>query len=159
MQDNIVLVRVDDRLIHGQVVTAWLNVYNNVQHIICIDDFSSKDSFMQKMFQLLIPKEVTVEIKSVEGAIEVLKSGLDEPTMIIVKTPATVKALIDAGIGIRKLNIGGMGMSGKRKRYCQHLSANEEEVAIMRELIDKGVKIEIQSIPSGPKYDCEEVLN
>jgi PTS system mannose-specific IIB component len=158
MQDNIVFVRVDDRLIHGQVVTAWLKVYTSVKHIMCIDDFSSKDPFMQKMFQLLIPKDQTVEIKSVEGAIEALKEGLDKPTMIIAKTPATIKALVDAGIDIDKFNIGGMGMSGKRKRFYQNISADEEEKDIMRELLDKGVKIEIQIVPTQPCYDCAEIL-
>ncbi|MGI6608157.1 MAG: PTS system mannose/fructose/N-acetylgalactosamine-transporter subunit IIB [Erysipelotrichaceae bacterium] len=158
MQDKIEFVRVDDRLIHGQIVTAWLNVYRNVKHIICIDDFSSKDPFMQKMFQLLIPKDVTVEINSIERAVENIKSGLDKPTMIIVKTPLTVKTLIDEGIHIDKFNVGGMGMSGKRKPFYQNISADEEEKAIMLELLNKGVKIEIQTSPLQQAYDCEEIL-
>ncbi|NLZ75268.1 MAG: PTS sugar transporter subunit IIB [Erysipelotrichia bacterium] len=158
MQENIIFVRVDDRLIHGQVVNAWLNVYTNVRNIMCIDDFSSKDPFMQKMFQLLIPKEKTVEIKSVEGAVETLKKGLDKPTMIIAKSPSTIKTLIDAGIDIDKFNIGGMGMSGKRKKFYQSISADENEKEIMQELINKGIKIEIQTVPTNPCYDCQEIL-
>ncbi|MDI9540612.1 MAG: PTS sugar transporter subunit IIB [Bacillota bacterium] len=158
MQDNIVFVRVDDRLIHGQIVNSWLNVYRNIRHIICIDDFSSKDPFMQKMFQLLIPEDISVEIKSVNDSIDSLKSGLDKPTMIIVKSPMTIKTLIDADIDIDKFNIGGMGMSGKRRRFHQNISVDDEEKAIMLDLINKGVKIEIQVIPDQQCYDCEEIL-
>jgi len=158
MQDNIVFVRIDDRLIHGQVCTAWLKTYTNVKHVMCIDDFTSKDPFMQKMFQLLIPKEISIEILTVEGAIKTCLAGLPKPTMIIAKTPKTIKALVDAGVDIDKFNIGGMGMSGTRKKFYQNISADDEERAIMQELLDKGVKIEIQIIPAQGKYDCADIL-
>ena len=110
------------------------------------------------MFQLLIPEDISVEIKSVNDSIDSLKSGLDKPTMIIVKSPMTIKTLIDADIDIDKFNIGGMGMSGKRRRFHQNISVDDEEKAIMLDLINKGVKIEIQVIPDQQCYDCEEIL-
>ena len=126
MENNIVFVRVDDRLIHGQVCTAWLHAYSQTKHILVVDDKTSQDPFMQTMFELLIPKTISIEIKSINDAIEEIKKGLEKPTMIICKTPATVKALIDGGVDIDFFNIGGMGMSGKRnnertsKQGCQN---------------------------------------
>ncbi len=158
MQENIAFVRVDDRLIHGQIVTAWLKVYPNIKNIICIDNYSSKDPFIQKMFKLLIPEDVTVEVKSVESAIEEINKGLEKPTMVIVKSPKTIKALVDDGIVIDKINIGGMGMSGKRKRFYENFSADEEERKILSELVENGVKIEIQVLPTQECYDCGEIF-
>ena len=56
--NNLVFTRVDDRLIHGQVMTSWLKVYNTAKHILIVDDATSKDPFMGKMFSLLVPSGI-----------------------------------------------------------------------------------------------------
>ncbi len=158
MKDNIVLVRVDDRLIHSNIVSSWLNAYPYVNNIMCIDDFTSKDPFMQKMFQMFIPKDKTVETKSTKEAIETLKKGLNKPIMIVVKNLLTIKNLVEFGIPITKINIGSLGMSGKRKMFYQNVAIDDEEKIILSELVKKGIKIEIQNIPSDPIYDCTNIF-
>lgn len=158
MENNLVFCRVDDRLIHGQVVTAWLHAYSNVTHVLVVDDKTSQDPFMQTMFELLIPKGITIEIKSVADAITTIKAGLPKPTMMIVKTPATIKSLRDGGVDIDFFNIGGMGMTGKRYKFYRNISADDEERALMKQLVDDGVKIEIQIIPAQENFDVSKLL-
>ncbi len=158
MENNLVFVRIDDRLIHGQVVTAWLHAYSNVTHVLVVDDFTAKDPFMQTMFELLIPKGITIEIKTVEDAIIKFKNGLDKPTMMIVKNPAVIRDLIDGGVDIDKFNIGGMGMTGNRYKFYRNISADDEERQILKDLNAKGVKIEIQIIPAQECYDVSQLL-
>lgn len=156
--ENLVFTRIDDRLIHGQVCAAWLKTLSNVKHILVIDDKTSTDPFMAEMFALLIPSHISIEIRSVEDATKILKNGLEKPTMIIVKVPDTIKRLMDNGIEFDRLNIGGMGMSAGRKKLFQNISASEAERAIFRELIDRGVKVEIQIIPAQGCYDLAKVM-
>ena len=158
MEKNLEFVRIDDRLIHGQVCTAWLHAYSKVTHVLIVDDFSAKDPFMKTMFELLIPKGITIEIKSVEDAIPRIKAGLEKPTMMIVKNPAVIRDLIAGGIDIDKFNIGGMGMSGKRYKFYRNISADDEERLILKDLNAKGVKIEIQIIPAQECYDVSQLL-
>jgi len=158
MVNNLVFTRIDDRLIHGQVVAAWLHAYSNIQHIIVIDDKTSEDSFMKEMFSLLVPTGITIEILNVAKAIEKFKSGLDKPTMVIVKVPLTIKQLVDGGVPIDYVNIGGMGMSGKRKQFHKNISMDEDEKAIFRELIQEGVHVDIQIIPAYNKVDLSKLL-
>lgn len=158
MDNNLVFIRVDDRLIHGQVCTAWLHAYSNVTHVLVVDDKTSQDPFMQTMFELLIPKGISIEIKSIDDAVNEIKTGLPKPTMMIVKTPATIKALIDKGVDIDFFNIGGMGMTGKRYKFYRNISADDEERALLKELVDKGVKIEIQIIPAQENFDVSKLL-
>ena len=158
MEENLVFVRIDDRLIHGQVMTAWLKTYTNVKHILVVDDFTAKDPFMTTMFELLIPKGITIEIKSVQDAITVVKNGLSKPTMLIAKNPAAIRDLIEGGVDIDKFNIGGMGMSGKRYKFYRNISADDEERQILRDLNAKGVKIEIQIIPAQECVDVSQLL-
>lgn len=155
---NLEFTRIDDRLIHGQVVAAWLHAYGKVQHIIVIDDKTRQDPFMQEMFSLLVPSGITIEILSIAEAIENLKAGLAKPTMIIVKVPQTIQKLINAGLDINFVNIGGMGMTPGRKKFFQNVSTSPEENEILKQLIAKGIKVEIQIIPAQKKVDVASLL-
>ena len=73
---NLEFVRIDDRLIHGQVVAAWLHAYSKVSHILVVDDKTSKDQFMLDMFKMLVPAGITIEVKNVDDAAGILKGGL-----------------------------------------------------------------------------------
>ena len=158
MVENLVFTRIDDRLIHGQVVTQWIKEYKEIKHILVVDVATSKDPFMQKMFQLLIPKGITIEIRDIATATEMCKAGLEKPTMIIAKVPDTMKAMIYGGAEIDFFNIGGMGMSAGRKKFFQNISMSDHEKDVLRELISKGVKVEIQIIPAQGKYNVADLL-
>lgn len=156
--ENLVFTRIDDRLIHGQVCTAWLKSLPTVKHVLVVDDKTAKDPFMGEMFALLIPEHISIEVRTVEEAIKIMKDGLPKPTMMIVKVPDTIKQLVDNGIDIDFLNIGGMGMSAGRKKLFQNISASDAERDIFRELIAKGVKIEVQIIPAAKQTDISKLL-
>lgn len=156
--DNLVFTRVDDRLIHGQVMTAWLKAYSNAKHILIVDDGTSKDPFMQQMFSLLVPKGVTISVESVDQAVQTFEKGLGEPTVMLVKYPLTIKRLIDAGVDIDFFNIGGMGMSAGRKKFFQNISMSDEERQICKELTEKGVRIEIQIVPAQSMHEVSTLL-
>ncbi len=156
--ENLLFTRIDDRLIHGQVVTAWLKSIPKIQHILVIDDKTSEDPFMAEMFSLLNPSNISIEIRSVDQATEIFKAGLPKPTMVIVKVPDTIKRLMDNGIEFDFINVGGMGMSAGRKKLYQNISASDEEREIFKELISRGVKVEIQIIPAQKQVDMAKVL-
>jgi len=156
--ENLVFTRIDDRLIHGQVVTQWIKQYKEVKHIMCVDDKTAKDPFMQTMFSYLIPSGLTIENKTIEDATKILKEGLPKPTMMICKNPDTIKALRDNGVPIDYFNIGGMGMSGDRKKFFQNISMSQHEKEIIQEMINEGVKVEIQIIPAQGCYDVADLL-
>ena len=146
--NNLEFVRIDDRLIHGQVVAAWLHAYSKVSHILVIDDKTSKDQFMIDMFKMLVPSGITIEAKSVDDAVVLLKNGLKKPTMMIVKEPLTLKRIAEQGIKFEKINIGGMGMTAGRKKLFQNVSASDAERQIFKEFISSGTTVEVQIIPA-----------
>jgi len=156
--EKLEFVRIDDRLIHGQVVTAWLHAYSKVTHILIVDDKVSQDKFMKEMFKMLVPSHITIDTKSIDDAAELLQAGLPAPTMMIVKEPLTIKKLMEQGIDIPKVNIGGMGMTGKRKKFFQNISATEEEREMFREMIDKGMTVEVQIIPAAKTVNVATML-
>lgn len=155
--ENLVLTRIDDRLIHGQVMTAWLKVFP-VTRIIIVDNKVAKDEFMISVLELAAPSGVKVEVFSEEKAIEMLKGGLSVPTIMLVKAPLTLKVLVDAGIPITEINIGGMGMNTGRKTLFKNIAATDEERAILKNFISNGIDVKIQIIPAEKVINIENLL-
>ncbi|MBY4797061.1 PTS sugar transporter subunit IIB [Collinsella sp. AGMB00827] len=155
---NLIFSRIDDRLIHGQVMTAWLHAYGNVTHVLIVDDDVSTDPFMVQMFSLLVPPKISIEILSVADALAKFKAGLDKPTMLLVKTPATIARLVEGGVEIDTLNIGGMGKTADRTKFFQNISASSEEREILKKLLQEGMHIEIQIVPAQKCVDVSSLL-
>lgn len=154
--ENLLLVRVDDRLIHGQVMTAWMKTMP-AKEIIVVDDKVAKDDFMLFVLQNAAPAGVNVKALTEQQAIETLKKGLDKPTFILVKTPLSLKSCIEAGIDIKAINIGGMGMKQGRSTLYKNVSATEEEKECIRDFRSKGIDVFIQIIPSEKRYELDKI--
>ena len=111
---NILLSRIDERLIHGQVMTRWITgLY--ITRIILIDDTIAKDDFMVDVLLLSAPVGVDVQVMTVEEAVKVIASDdSSTKTMLLFKDIRYVKALADSGFLVPRLNIGNIGSSQER---------------------------------------------
>ena len=141
------LVRIDDRLIHGQVIAVWVK-YKKFTKIIIVDDGLAADPFMVDVLRLAAPAGLEVDAQSLNQAIKTLEEiQMPQHTMILMKAPNTAKRLYDAGITFDALNIGGMGMGPGRKNVFKNTSISKDEYQVLKELLDKGVKITFLSVP------------
>lgn len=154
--ENLLLVRIDDRLIHGQVMTAWMKTLP-AQEIIVVDDRVAKDEFMLFVLQNAAPKGVKVVALSEEEAVKRLQEGLKVPSYILAKSPVSLKSLVEAGIDIKAVNIGGMGMRQGRTVIYKNVSADEEERACIREFLEKEIDVAIQIIPSEKRFELKNI--
>lgn len=155
---NIVLTRIDDRLIHGQVATAWSKV-TNANRIIVVDDEVAKDSFMNLVLKSAAPSSLSVDVLTVEDASKLINSDdTGEKVIVLVKTPLTVVALLDAGVDIKKLNLGGMGARKGRKQLYKNISISEEERNAFRDLINRGVNVFLQIVPDAKQIAVSKLL-
>ena len=151
--DGIVLVRIDDRLIHGQVMTSWLN-YTSANKIMIIDDEVANDAFMKS-----VPANVKLATFTVEKAAARLKKGFaGDKCIILVKYPKTLYRLMSEGIVFDHVNIGGMGVSGDRTKFFRNISASEEEKKMLKELVEAGSKIGVRIIAEDSETDISKML-
>lgn len=111
--ENLLLVRIDDRLIHGQVMTAWMKTLPAKQ-IIVVDNKVAKDDFMLFVLQNAAPSGIKVIALTEDEALQKLQGGLDVPSFVLAKSPLSLKKLVENGIDIKAVNIGGMGMKAGR---------------------------------------------
>ena len=84
--ENLVLTRIDDRLIHGQVMTAWIKNKKATQ-VVIVDDLVAEDDYMIEVLEMAIPEEIAIGIFNKEDGVTFFSQGLDEPTILIVKGP------------------------------------------------------------------------
>ena len=156
--DGIVLVRIDDRLIHGQVMTSWLN-YTSANKIMIIDDEVANDAFMKSVLKTCVPANVKLATFTVEKAAARLKKGFaGDKCIILVKYPKTLYRLMSEGIVFDHVNIGGMGVSGDRTKFFRNISASEEEKKMLKELVEAGSKIDVRIIAEDSETDISKML-
>ena len=156
---NVLISRIDDRLIHGQVVTAWIKVYP-INKILIIDDELSKNQLMQRIYKAAAPAGVTVVLMNQEDAAKFLFDDPEkgENIMIRVKVPQILEKFIDQGFETNKIILGGMGANEKRKRFNRNISASEEELDCFRRIIARGIKIVYQLVPNDREVDIKDLL-
>lgn len=156
--EGIQLVRIDDRLIHGQVMTSWLN-YTSANKIMIIDNDVAKDPFIINVLKTCIPGNVKLAVFDVERAALRIKKGFaNDKCIILVKYPKTLKYLQEKGIVFDQINIGGMGILKGRKKFYKNISASKEEIDIFKLLISLGSKITIRIIAEDNKIDVAKII-
>lgn len=156
---NIVLCRIDDRLIHGQVVTSWVKQTGG-NRIIIVDDALTKDLFMQKILKAAAPRDVSVDVLSVGDGTAVLKEepGMGEKVIILVKMPQIPEQLIEGGVELPRIVLGGMGAKEGRKKFNRNVSASQEEMDSMKRMIAGGTQIVYQLVPTESPTDVRKML-
>lgn len=119
---QIVLTRIDDRLVHGQVMTAWLN-YTSGNRIVIVDDAVANDPFMKSVLEMVIPPGIKLDICGIESGADTLINQLKEKdkAIVLVKGPEVVFELLEKGVSITRLNVGGMGAKPGRKKFYKNI--------------------------------------
>lgn len=135
---NIVLARVDDRLIHGEVVSVWTPSLN-VNRIIVVDDEVAADKFNKRVIKALAPNGVKVNVYATEKGAEVLKDPKEpgERVMVLTKTPITYDRMTDLGLELTDVNLGGMGIRGERTPFIKNVACSPDEITAIKNLMAK----------------------
>ena len=154
---NLVLTRIDDRLIHGQVMTAWIK-RTNAEQVVVVDDQVAKDDFMINVLENAIPENIAIGIFSKEDAVKFFSEPLEAPTILLVKTPQTLKYLIDNGINIKEIDLGGMGARNDRQTLFRYISTNDEEDQTFLYLLDKGINVFVQIMPQQNRENIKDLI-
>lgn len=156
---NIILTRIDDRLIHGQVVTAWIKQYP-INKILIIDDELSQNRLMERIYKAASPMGVEVLIQAVSGAVEFLKEEplRGEKLLILVKVPEIIETLLKEGILIKKVILGGMGARNGRRTFNRNVSASEEEIQCLKRMVEGGVEIFYQLVPNDKAVNVKSLF-
>jgi D-glucosaminate PTS system EIIB component len=148
-------VRVDDRLIHGQVVVAWRD-YLRFDTILVVDDEVAGDPYLRDVLCLAAPAGLTVGVYATAEAVSVMAvSAVGQ--MVLLKRPGTALSLIKAGVSLPQLNVGNLAAAPGSRRVVGSTSLTAAHAAALDALAGRGVRITFQATPDDPALDWETV--
>ncbi|KAF1291810.1 mannose/fructose/sorbose PTS transporter subunit IIB [Candidatus Enterococcus leclercqii] len=160
MEADIRLARIDDRLIHGQVATAW-SKQTGVNRIIVVSDEAANDSLRSFLLREAAPPGIKVNVIDTEKMIRLYFSELliGEKLMLLFTNPRDVLRLVEAGVGLQTINIGGMRYIVGKRMITNFISVDTEDIRCFRILAQRGITLEVRKVPSDRKLDLIELLD
>lgn len=155
----IVLTRIDYRLLHGQVVYAWIN-FTNADCILIADDTVVNDEFRKKALKLAKPENCKLVFKNIQEAAEALNSGVTDKykLCIILQTVDDAYRLCKKTDVIKEINFGLSQKKEGSKAVSKAVYVNEEEKQKLIEMMQKGVHIYLQQGPRDSLKSLEDIL-
>ena len=146
------LLRVDHRLLHGQVAFSWTQNLGADCILIANDDVPQND-IRKTTIKLAKPQGVKLVIKNIEESIKALQSGVTDKykLFIVVESVKDAKTLADAYPEIKEINLGGMKVREGTRNISKAINVTPEEEELIKELVDKGIEVEIRQVPADKK--------
>lgn len=163
---DIRLVRIDDRLIHGQVATAWSKA-TGIERIIVVDDSVAQDELRKFLLKQAAPPGIKSNVVTKKKLVEVYQDLLFDgmKVMLLFATPQDVLSVVQAGVKLQSVNIGGMRFSVGKKMITNFISLDDADVETFTTLAGLGIELEIRQVPTDRKNDLmlqmakEKMLN
>lgn len=157
---NIVLARIDDRLIHGQVATVWAKETKCERIIVCNDDVA-KDNIRKTLLVQVAPPGIKANVVGVDKAVRVYKNPKYNGVKVLYlfTNPTDVLRMVEGGVDIKTVNIGGMSFKEGKKQINGVVSVNDEDIEAFKKLHDKGIELEIRKVNTDTKVDLMTLIN
>ena len=163
---NIVLARIDDRLIHGQVATVWSKVTGCTRIIVCDDDVAKDtiratlDTIRATLLKQVAPAGIKSHVVDLEKAVRVYNNPKyeNEKCLLLFTNPTSVLYMVEHGVDIKSVNIGGMSFHEGKHQITGAVSVDDQDIESFKKLNEKGIELEIRKVDTDKKVMLMDVL-
>lgn len=157
--EGIIHIRIDDRLIHGQVATLWTNELGATR-IMVINDEVANNEIQKTMLRMAAPSNVSTSLITEEKAVNNINNGnyKGQKVLVIVKNPETIVRLMDQGLDIKKINVCNMSTRENTHHIKPSVSITPEEEQAFRVLLDRGVEITAVMVPTDKMVYLKDLI-
>lgn len=155
----MVLTRIDDRLLHAQVALGWVGALSP-DVVLVADDKVARDAGQISLMRMGLPPEVEFIAAGVSESAGILKSDSsgEKKCILIVRTPVEAVLIVEAGIPIETVNVGGMHFAEGKLKLLPYVYVDGEDVRALRRLASMNVKLTAQDVPGNPSYDVMKLM-
>lgn len=155
---KITVFRIDDRLIHGQIVTAWLH-YADAKQIVVADDKAANDMFSQSLLKMATPKGINLKIVGLsEGKNLIKESDSNDKTLFLVRGPVEANVILENNEIVKTINIGNLNMRKGKEKILDNLWVYEEDIEAFKELNRKQIDLEYRTVPNDQSQSVINLL-
>lgn len=154
------LVRIDDRLIHGQVATRWTKE-TRVTRIIVVSDEVAADEVRKTLLKQVAPPGVTAHVVDVAKMLRVYANPnyAGERVMLLFTNPSDVLRVVEGGMTIQTVNIGGMAYRQGKTMVTNAVSVDQQDIDAFTQLAAKGIELEVRKVSSDTRLGMIDLLN
>jgi fructoselysine/glucoselysine PTS system EIIB component len=155
----IKLVRVDHRLLHGQVAFSWTNTLG-ADSILIANDEVVNDEIYKTTLKLAKPQGVRLVIKNIQDSITSIESGITDKykLFIVVSSIEDAYKLATSVKEIKSINLGGVKIKEGTRAISQTINVTPHEEDLIKQLLESGVEVEIRQVPTDKKVNAKNVL-
>ncbi|WP_392561699.1 mannose/fructose/sorbose PTS transporter subunit IIB [Orbus sturtevantii] len=152
--------RIDDRLIHGQVTTVWVKEAKAERIIIC-NDAIYQDDLRKTLLKQAAPPGIKVNVVNIDKAVSVYNNPKyqQDTVFYLFTNPADVLAIIEKGVPIKSINIGGMAYREGKTQITKAVSLDKNDVDAFNQLNDLNIKLDLRVVYSDPSIDFIKKIN
>ena len=154
-------VRVDDRLIHGQIVTAWA-INLGIEKIIAVDDTLASNAMLKSIMTMAAPKEYEPEIITTNEVKNALKNNENKTVLLITRQIRSLDSLIDCIKNCIDLNLGNISLQDNTVKTLEAyagrtFSLTKQDVDTLDKILDAGITVMCQLVPSEKRYEYSDL--
>lgn len=156
---KLVLTRIDSRLIHGQVMTKWVNQVQ-ANKIVIISDELAKDEFMKSIYLMSAPAGIEVACLTEDEAVSAFEADCFGAGNVLLLLPSVtvLDRVFDRGIHPESVQVGGLGGGPSRKVVFQNITLDDPDADALEKIAATGVKIVFQTIPEDAPQDIQSII-
>ncbi|NOZ61936.1 MAG: PTS sugar transporter subunit IIB [Calditrichaeota bacterium] len=157
------LIRIDDRLVHGQVVIAWGSYLKTTKIILCHDEIA-KSEIEREMYanaEEIAPHPMRICVWTKDQTVRALRTEKykNEKIILLLESPRDALNLVDSGLSFARVNIGGMHYERGKRRLAPYIYVNDEDVVCLKQLAQKGIHLEGRDVPNAKKIDLTRIID
>lgn len=145
---NIVMTRIDERLVHGQG-QLWIKVLGCNTCIVANDE-AANDSLAQSLMKAVIPSSIAMRFYTVDKVIEIIHKAAKEQTIFLIcKNPKDAYRLVAGNVPIKKINIGNIHNADGKEKVTRSIYLSQEDKEYLKKMIELGVEFDTVTTPGG----------
>ncbi|EHK4845669.1 PTS sugar transporter subunit IIB [Enterococcus faecium] len=156
---KIELVRIDDRFIHGQVLTKWVKL-RPINRIIIVSDAVAQDEMRKTLVLSVAPPNVKASAVTVDKMVRAFQSPryTNDSVMLLFERPEDIVELVEKGVPLKEINVGGMRFEKNRQQITKAVSVSPTNVEAFKKLHELGVHLELRQLPGDTSIDFYQEL-
>lgn len=153
---NIILTRIDNRLVHGQVGVTWTKTIG-ANLLLVANDEASQDALQQQLMTVTAKSSgAGIRFFSIQKTIDIIgRAAPNQKIFIICKTPHDVRRLVEGGVELKDVNVGNMHYSDGKHQISKKVYVDEKDMEDLKFLASKGINVYIQDVPGDLKRSID----
>ncbi|MEO0225907.1 MAG: PTS sugar transporter subunit IIB [candidate division WOR-3 bacterium] len=150
------ILRVDDRYVHGQVIAGWVRPLG-INYLILANNEIAGDDWAKNTYNLAVPENIKFTVTELDNLMNVIDPKINK-TMILVGSIKDAVKLIEDGLNVKEVDLGCLSFDDGKCEVCSYIYLSKEDIEYIKILNQKGIKVLARALPNCPTTDVGKFI-